>query len=197
MIRFYLLPVQVVIDNGVHRGPMYLKWSWNPDGLDVRWSLKDYGMIDQGVVAVDAVQADHDSLAVQADVYQFPTDLDLSMGAQERAVLTSFLEGIAVPADWLSPQDTFRTALRTITGMYLSMQRLTAITRIDPISAGLQLNDQFGTLPQLWQDAILQTYDDLDYDSSVVRDNWTLRIILKNTADQWGERPILFGFVIL
>jgi hypothetical protein len=146
---------------------------------------------------VGAEQADHDYLAAQLSVYQFPADLDVAMGATARAEISVYLEGVAVPADWLGPQDTFRTALRTVTGMFLFMQRLTAITGDDPISAGLELNDRYDSVPQLWRDGILQAYGDLGYDDSVVRDNWTLRVILKNTADQWGARPIHFGFVTL
>lgn len=200
VVQFYLLPIDIWIDpeNGdAYRGPSYLKWLGNPEGLDVRWSCKDYGLINEMVCAVNGEQADHDYLGAQGDVYQFPANLDVAMSQEERSAIAAYLEGAYIPADWLSPADTFRTALRTVTGMFLFMQRLTAITGDTPLDWGVGLNDQFRTLDQVHQDAIVQTFTDLGYDDSVIRDNWTLRIILKNAADQWGETPVLFGFVTL
>ena len=195
VIQYYLLPVQVV--NDVYRGPSYLKWRWNPEGLDVPWSCKDYGLIDVMVCAVDGAQADHDYLAAQGDVYQFPENLEVNPSPAELNQLETYLEGAYIAADWLSPSETWHEALRTVTGMFLFMQRLTAITGNSPLEWGVTLNTQFRNLDQVYQDAITQAFTDLGYDDSVIRTNWTLRVLLKNAADQWGEKPILFGFTTL
>jgi hypothetical protein len=195
-VRFYLIPVQVVDE--VFRGPKYLKWFMNPDGLDVRWSCKDYGAIDMMSCAVGSEeQGDHDYLAAQADVYQWIEPLDGQMTAGERAEVTTYLESAWIPANWITPADTRREAVRTVTGMFLFMQRLTAITGSTPIEWGVELNTQYQNLDLEYQEAIVDAFDTLGYDSSVIRDNWTLRVLLKNAADQWGETPILFGFVTL
>lgn len=195
VIQYYLLPVDV--QQEMYRGPMYLMWRWNPDGLDVPWGCKDYGLIDIMICAVDADATDHAWLASQTDVYQFPVDLDANPSPAELSTLEAAMESAYIAADWLNPAETWRQALRTVTGMFLFMQRLTAITGNTPLDWGVTLNTQFRNLDQVYQDAITQAFNDLDYDASVIRTNWTLRILLKNAADQWGEKPIYFGISIL
>lgn len=193
-VQYYLLPVQQI---GNYRGPMYLKWRFNPDGLDVQWSCKDYGTINQMICAVNAEQIQHDWLAVQDGVYQFPANLEVAPSPAELSALETALEAAYIPADWLTPSETWRVNLRTITGMFLFMQRLTAITGNDPLDWGVTLNTQFRNIPTLYQSAIIEAFDTLGYDSSVLKDNWTLRIVLKEAADQWGTQPIYFGFTTL
>jgi hypothetical protein len=198
-VRFYLMPAAVtIIEGSIFRGPKYLKRRWHPEDLDVRWSGKDYGSIDLYVCAVDGTAADHAFLAAQSDTFAFPEDLEGAMSQADRAALSDYLEIVYVPADWITPSDSYRSALRTVTAMFLLMQRLTAMTgNVSPLEWGVGLNDQFRTLAQQYQDAIMGAFSTMGYDTGVIRANWTLRVILKNAADQWADRPILFGFVTL
>ena len=197
MIQFYIVPIEQV---GSYRGPEYLPWraDQNPEPIlaGVRWSCKDYGLIPQMVCAADVTTAQHVFLDAQADVWAFG-DLDLNIGAGERNQLGNFLEGVAIPSNWIQPTETNRTALRTITGMFLFMQRLTAITNQNPLTAGLTLNTQYQNLPALWGDAITQAAADLGYDISWLTGNMTVRQFLKRFAEEWGLRPIYFGFTTL
>lgn len=194
-VQYYLIPVQVV--NETKRGPSYLKWRFNSEGLDVPWMCLDYGLIDMMICAVDAEQTDHDYLEGQADVYQFPVNIEANPSPAELAELETILEVAYIPAAWLTPADTWRQTLRTISGMFLFMQRLTGITGSSPLDWGVGLNTQFRNLDQVYQDAIVEAFDTLGYDSSTIKTNWTLRIILKEAADQWGDRPIYFDFTTL
>jgi len=194
VIQYFLIPVMAVENS---RGPSYLRWRDNPDGLNVQWSCKDYGAIDMMICAVNADQADLDWLAAQADVYAFGQNLDEQMPQDERGVMAVYMESVAIPADWITPADTRRQAIRTITGMFLFSQRLHGITGQSPLDWGITLNTQFRNIEQQYQGAIREAFDTLGYDSSVLRDNWTLRVILKNAADQWADRPIHFGFTVL
>ena len=109
-IQYFMIPVQV---EGRYRGPSYLKWRFNPEGLDVPWSCKDYGIVNNVMVcAVNAEQTDLDWLAAQDGVYAWPTALDENLPQAERSALTTYLEAQFVPANWISPSDTRRTALR-------------------------------------------------------------------------------------
>jgi hypothetical protein len=199
-IIFYLIPVMVVAGGGGrdYRGPSYLKWRMNPEGLAVQWSCKDYGSINNVMVcAVNAEQADHDTLAAQDGVFTFPADLETAPSPAELSALEAALEAAYIPADWLSPSMTWRENLRTVTGMFMFMQRVTTVAGDNPLDWGVTLNTAFRDLPAGKQEALLIAFDTLGYDSSVVKTNWTLRVVLKNAADQWGERPIYFGFVDL
>jgi len=193
VIQYFFVPVQVV---GNYRGPSYLKWRFNPDGLDVPWSCKDYGSINSVMVcAVNAEPADLAFLSAQEGVYTWPTALDENLPQAERSAVTAYLEAQFVPANWISPSDTRRTALRTITGMYLFMQRLTTVGG-NPLEWGITLNTQFRDLTVEQQMALEDAAITLGYVWDVAA-NDTIRNILKAMADQWGDAPIYFGFTTL
>lgn len=198
-VIFYILPVMVVVVSGsTYRGPSYLAWRMNPTGLAVQWSCKDYGSIDMMVCAVNAEAAQHATLAAQSNVYQFPENLDAVMTQAERSALSAYLESHAVPGDWIAAQDTFRVALRTVTGMFLYMQRLTAMTgNVSPLDWGYTLNTQWKNISAAHQTAISEAATSLGYSVSFIGGNTQVRAILKNFADQWGSKSIYFGFVTL
>ncbi len=197
-VRFYILPVQRVTVNGSdYRGPMYLKWRMNPDGLDVLWSLKDYGSIDMGTIAVEATATDHTTLAAQANVYQFPENLDVTMTQAQRSALESYLEAHAVPGDWIAPGDTFRSGLRTVTGMFLFMQRLTTKAHSNPLDWGITLNTQWQNLTIQQRGWITESFSSMGYDLSFVRASTQMRRIIKAASEQFGAKPIYFGMVTL
>ena len=196
--RFYLIPIERV-DN--KRGPQYFTWRFDPDpenSITCQWGMKDYGLIDRAVIAANVTQAQHDSLITHADVYAFPADIDTIMTQGEQATLTTFLEGTNVPAQWLAGQQTNREVLRIITAMFLYIQRMTAILGYVPgPEQGYALNTQYQNMQADVQAAILQAASDLGYSVTNVKANTTLRLILKDMSDQWGTKPILFGFVEL
>lgn len=189
VIQYFMIPVQVV---SYMRGPSYLKWRGNPTGLDVPWSCKDYGTVNNVMIcAVDAETADLTWLSAQDGVYAWPTALDENLPQQERSAITAYLEAQFVPANWVSPSDTRRTALRTVTSMYIYMQRLTTIAG-NPLDWGITLNTQFRNLTPAHQVALETAASSLGYTWEVVP-NDTIRNILKTMADAWGDAEIHFG----
>lgn len=194
MIRFYLLPI--VVHDGKYRGPKYFKWRFGT-GIDCLWSMKYYGRVDQAVLAADIDQVDHDALILNSDVFAFPENLENNMIPADRLALRNYLEGmlIPIPGDWLSPSDTYRTALKTVTGMFMFMQRLTSSAVMDssPETWGVALNTQYKDFSPELQAGILQVVSEFGWDDSVIKDNWTVRVLWKNMADQWGSTPIIFG----
>lgn len=200
MVRFYLLPIQRVIPDlpaepTPYRGPAYLRWRMNPDGLNVQWSMKDYGIIDHGIVAVNAEDADHAWLAAQTGVYQFPANLDGKPSATLRNAMKARLEDVRVPGNWISSSDTYRVILRTVTGMFLFMQAITGRAG-DPFELGISLNTTYGDLPAAVQQVVAEEAVRVGY-TSPIPPTATVRAILKTAADAWGATPILFGFVSL
>ena len=71
-MHWYLLPLDYA---GNIRGPRYLKWRGNPQGINVAWSLMDFGAIDLAVVAADTNEAQHQELAAYTDCYAIGEEL--------------------------------------------------------------------------------------------------------------------------
>ena len=145
------------------------------------------------VVATDVTQAQHDFLILQANVYAFPENLDVSMALADRQALNTYLEAHAIPGDWLSPTDTFRTALRTVTCMMRYVMRVLGILGypIDPF-AGLTLNTQYKNIPNPMHDAMQEAAVGQGYAWNV-SGNDQIRKIFKTMSDQWANTPTYFG----
>lgn len=197
MIRFYILPIDRTVLN--QRGPKYFKWKYDPDppGIDCPWSMKDYGSIDMCTLATDITQSDHNVLVLNSDVYAFPEIIDTTMAQVERATLNAYLEAHALPGDWLSPGVTFRSALRTLTGMMMFVQKVCGILGYpDDPYAGITLNTQYRNIPNPLHDALSQAAQMFGF-SWNISDNDQIRKILKMMADQWGSHQFIFSFTVL
>ena len=195
-IRFYILPIEVVENR---RGPKYFKWRFDPDppGIDCPWSMKDYGSIDQAVLVADIAAADHAALVLNADVMALPLNLDSNMNAGAVNTAKTFLEAAGVPAGWVNAGVTYRSVLRTVTALFLFMQRVTAILGRPVTVTQAGLNTQVGNLPADVRDALAQAADEQGFDRTGITGTTTVRQVLKMMADAWGSTPILFGFVTL
>jgi len=198
-VRVYIVPVDSQIINGTeYRGPLYLQWRFNPDGLDVIWSMRDYGGIGETamIVAADVTQEQHDYLSVQAGVYPIPENIDDKPSPAELAAFEAHLETMYIPADWLLPNMTWRECLRTILGMFATAGKYAVIVGDSILNSGITLNMQFQNFPQYVQDALEQIATNLGYPWDEVKTNWTARIVLKWFADQWPSGSFRFGNLI-
>lgn len=71
-MHWYLVPLDRI---GSMRGPRHLKWRGNPAGLNVQWSLMDFGSFDVAVVAAATNEAQHADLAARADCFAVGDEL--------------------------------------------------------------------------------------------------------------------------
>jgi hypothetical protein len=195
MIRFYIMPIEVV--DGTSRGPMYLKWRFNPDGIDCRWSMRDYGLIDAALVACDLTQAQHEQLMAEPDVATAPEDIDQNISDIAIPQIQQMMEALRIPADWVNTSYTYRAILRMIGGLFLFAQRYHGMHNERLIDSSTQLDLRWNQIPLARRQRILETADALGYDYSEVANTWLVRRILKYLGEQWGGTPILFGFVTL
>jgi hypothetical protein len=196
VVRFYFLPVDDSVAG--YRGPTYLRWRWNPDGLDVPWSCKDFGEADTIMIcAADVTTIQHTFLSTQTDVFTFPVVLDTNPSPQQLSDMEDFLETAFIPANWLSPGDTWETALRTVTGMAMWMQRYTNLSGgLTPLEQGVGYNTQFRNMDAQIQSDIREAFTSLGFDDSFITPTMTLRNIAKRAADAWGTTPVIFGSLV-
>lgn len=194
MLRFYIMPI--VFTNNT-RGPKYLKWRRHPDGVGCQWSMKDYGLIDAALVACNLMQEQHEQLVAEPDVAAAPEDIDQNISEIAIPRVQQVMEALRIPADWVDSTYTYRQILRMIGGLFLFAQRHYGMHNEQLIDSTAQLDLRWNQIPLERQRRIMATADELGYDYGAVANQWLVRRILKHLGDQWGETPILFGFVTL
>jgi hypothetical protein len=195
MIRFYILPIEEISNA---RGPKYIKWQFNPGGIQPqRYSMKDYGLINAALIAIEFDQAQHEQLVAEPDVAAAPENLDNNISEVAIPQVQAVLEALRIPAGWVDSTHTYREILRMVGGLFMFAQRHNGLHGEDLIDNQAQLNLRWNEIPGDRQDRILVTADNMGYDWSEVENSWLIRRVLKHLADQWGDTPILFGFVTL
>jgi len=181
------------VDLGAGRIPKYLKYKpHNPDGLVFAWGLMDYGFIDVGLLAGEVDQTIHDTLSGYADVYSFPDDLD---SAITDPTIDAFLEGIDIPADWLTPSTTYRQLMRSMAGMFQFNQRYGGISGGETLlggNTGITLDSNWNNLTAQQQGWFYDTLNSFGY-SYTVPGNPKLRQLVKQAGDVFASQTFQIG----
>lgn len=189
-IRWYLLPIET-IENG--RGPKYLAWRRNPEGLNVTWGMIDYGLMPVAIAWADVTNAQHNALTANGDVRAVPLNLDAPISAGAVVATRAVLEALDIPGNWVTTADTWRGILRATAGLFLFAQRVHGKFGVTLLPDGYTLATTWSELPQGAKTILLETALELAIDTSGATANTTLRQIYKALADAWGELPIVIG----
>lgn len=195
--RIMLLPI-VRYNNGKNRAAKYIKSRFNPGGIDVEYSLIDYGLVDTGFVAALLTDPQIAQAQAQPDITMIPENLDTQLGATAVLNTANALEALQVPADWVTTDFTYRGVLRRTLGFFQFMQRLSKLAGDSPFSLGIDLTLQFSQLNATWQGRVRTAALDLALmnNSQTIPQTWTFRRILGYMGEQWGDREIRFGNII-
>jgi len=172
-----------------------------PDGL--RPKYKDEGLLGVAnigfgsqrvfMVWADLAPATEATILAHADVFAFPVDLSPQIGGAAASMASTIETLYLLPTHWLTGADTYLQAARTLLAMGFFFQRLQFYLNFAvPIdgSSNKTLNTQFNQLSVEAQNAIRSTAGDLGYDAAFIQNNTQVRALVKNFADQWGNRPI-------
>jgi hypothetical protein len=178
--RLYLVPK---IGSGIMGDAFRPKYF---DGLT--WSGMDYGFQPLFLVAADLPGATDTAIVANSDVFGFPFDLNVNLTEGEVNSARDVLEDALVPAQSLSPQDTWKSAARMVASMFAFMQRMNFVFGNQQVFIDASdLDAQFGSLSQELQDAFIATAQSLGYSTSSMIPNAQIRNILKSMADEWGN----------
>jgi len=198
MIRFYILPMQHIIDErGDLRGPKYFKWRDDLTGLTVPRRGLDYGLIDAGLVVAQVSQAEHDWLIGHPDVVSPPLNIDQNISDAAIPKVVTVLEELRIPAGWVDNTYTYREILRMVGSLFKFSQHYHGTHREPLIDNVGQLDLEWNQIPQDRRQRILETADELGYDYSEIQNTWKVRKILKHLSDQWGDGPLSIGDIDL
>lgn len=165
----------------------------------VRSSCTDYGFQPVMLCAMD-VDATADAFIIgQPDVTKLPDNLDSTIPSAGLATVQAALENRNIPAGWVTAGLTYRALLRTVNGFFAFMQRYVGVTGKTGLVLGgsITLNTQFNELSQTLKNELALTAQSLGLDTSQLSGNNTIRQILKNIADQWGQRSFVLGGITI
>lgn len=189
--HIYLLPIVGDGTKATPREPKYLP------ALGASWSMVDYGFQPFALAAADVSDATDTSIQGNVDVTKVPDNLDQLLGAGAVVTVQNALENRNIPAGWVTAALSYRTVLRTIWGFFAFLQRYSAVSgNTSPlIAATVNLDTQFNQLSQTARTNLQDTATSLGLSSAGLTGTSTIRQILKNMADQWGDRPFTVGGV--
>lgn len=164
------------------------------------WSGLDYGFEPAFIVGSNLTPSAETFVTGQADVTDFPSDLDAGLQGGQVNALKSELEAFNIPAAWITGGMTWRAIARTVLNMFAFMGRYGVVyanangTAAPPIFGGaITLNSTFGDLSATVQSAILATAADLELSTAGLTSGTSIRSMLKSLSDQTGDRSYDFN----
>lgn len=179
MKRFYIVPKigdGATPETGIR--PKYIADSGAPS------ASMDYGLEDTFLVGAEVTVEQHTQLAAQLDVIAIPEDLDAVIGLTALTTVQTKLEGLHVPADWVTTSHTYRQVVRLVGKLFLYMQRFHARELRVFFEGAITLDTRVNQLTAAQRDAMLNAANDLGLDTSTITGPMLLRQALKIVADQ-------------
>jgi len=199
-VRVYVLPMVIIpVGDRNYRVPKYIG-ARNPPlvGLEnITYNCMDYGMEDVCILIADVTIAQHNLLSAQTDVLSAPQNIDNNLTAGAVTTVKNFLELLHIPADWVSTADTYRDVLRLVGWLFQFMQRVHGIFQEKLFVAPNTLSTTYSQLSVGMQAALLQAAQSFAFNTTGLQASTTLRVILKNLADQFNARPLNSGLMVL
>ena len=188
--RLYLVPA---IGAGTSQDPRRAKYL---SALGVAYGAMDYGFQPVFIAGADLSPANDASVVANADAFGFPFDLSPQLSGGDANVASNALESFFIPANWITGSLTWLEVARTTLGMFQYLQRLNGtignVVLLDG-TGNKTLNTQFNQIDPTIQAGIINAAGSLGYDTNFIQNNTQVRAIIKNFADQWGNKPFIFG----
>jgi len=199
--RVYVLPmVETLIGAITYRAPKYLGGRNNPPlaGLEnISYACMPYGMQPVCLLIADVTVAQHNLLTANSDVLAAPQNIDNNLTAGAVTTVKNFLESLHIPAGWVTTAHTYRDVLRLVGWLFQFMQRVHGIFQEKLFVAPNTLSTTYGQLSAGMQAALLQAAQSFAFNTTGLQAGTTLRVILKNLADQFNDRPLDSGLLVI
>ena len=180
--QLYLVPIIGTGTDVDPRRPKYSDAGLPLDSSVVTWSAMDFGNEPIMLVATETNAA----LAAETDVLQIPLDLDQNLTAGAVTAAQTYLEGMNIPADWITTAFTFRRVVRLLACMFQIWQVCQGLGMGKLFGGGVTLSTTFGSLPAGTRALLLQAAQQLNFDTSSLSGASTIRQIIKALMVQFG-----------
>ena len=163
----------------------------------------NFGAGEDCIMFINASQSYLDTIAADPEcrLIATPANIDNALTAGQVSAIQTFLEGLGVPADWLTAGETRRQALRGIAGMFMFSQRMEGRFGISwkrkLVGHGVTLATQWSALPTAFQIELLDVAASYGWFNVTPTDTMTLRQILRAMGNRLQSVPIqISGFTL-
>lgn len=177
-MSIFVVPIAGTGARGDPFRPKYVKdlparWLWIPTPLD--W----------GVAWANASPAQETAIGANADAIVVPPlDNTIALVATQNA-----LEGLNVPAHWLTAGMTYRTVVRVVVGMACFVQRCDGLGQ--RVTLAGNLNSQISTFSVGVRNTLAAASDSLGLDRSQVTGTTTLREAMRIAGQQFATGTVI------
>jgi hypothetical protein len=184
-VHFYVVP-KTTNDIGAI-APKYIT------ALGVSWQAMDYGLENAYLVGADVDAGQHTALSAETDVIAIPLALDNTIAPSALSTVQSTLEGMDIPANWVTTANTYRDVVRITAKVFAFMQRFHARERKVFFDVGLTLDTQWNQLTQAQKTALQDVAASFDppLDTSTITSTSTLRTILRTVVQQLPTNTLM------
>jgi hypothetical protein len=179
-LRFYVVPK---IGTGAFTDPFRPKYITE---VGSPWNAMDYGLEDTMLAGINVTSAQHTTLQANIDVISIPADLDSQIGLSALSTVQSRLEGLLIPADWVTTSHTYRDVLRIVGKAFMFMQRFHVRQVRRFFESGVTLETRVNQLTQAQRAAMEDAAFSLGLDISGITGPMKLRQALRML---WVQMP--------
>jgi hypothetical protein len=145
------------------------------------------------IMAVEDIAPAVDSTIVADSTCTKIPALTNTVRAGALATVQSKIEGIGIPAGWVTAGMTYQTVLQTVLRITQLYQRLMGLGAARLLGSGVTLDTTFNALPSEVRSKLLAMAQSFNFDTSSLSGASTIRQILKALADQWTTPVNLLG----
>ena len=174
--QLYVMPITGTGTDADPRRPKYA----DTDLAGHAWGAMDYGNEPWMLVAT----ATNAALAAEADVLTIPLNIDQNLTAGAVTTAQTFLENMALPADWITTAMTYRQVLRRVCQFFMLWQRCQGLGFNQLFTGGVTLSTTFGSLPANVKTILQNAAVSMNLDTSSITGASTLRQIIKVVGPQ-------------
>jgi hypothetical protein len=182
-VRFYVVPKIGTGSSKDSFRPKYIHPIENQPPIGA-YGAMDYGLEDTMLVGVNVTPTQHTTLASNLDVIAIPADLDSTIGLTALTTVQSKLEGLHVPAGWVTQANTYRQVVSAVGKLFMFMQRFEAQQLRVFFESGVTLDTRINQLTQAQRTALTDAAISMGLDVSSITGPMLIRQALKILGDQ-------------
>ena len=180
-LRFYVVPkVQSVCPPSC---PPAFRPKYFPE-MGVNFDSMDYGLENTFLVGAMVSSTQHTSVASNIDVISIPQNIDATIGLTALDTVRDRLEGLHVPAAWVTTSHTYRAVISAVGKIFMFAQRYHGLFGQLIFPDSIALDTQINQLSQAAKDRLAQTASSLNLDYSSITNTMTLRQALTILGSQ-------------